>query len=140
MLNKDKGTNMKHCGTPNIVFEKFPFLFSVNNFSNQIPIMGEVYRKVSRKGKTLGKLKTNLDKILSSLKKKKPTAENSETNNISQLSSPFFFRGKNSDIFGFNPKIQSNRQQKDLNRSAFATLPYRLHQNPIDPIRPKLAQ
>ena len=71
------------------------------------------------------------------MKKKNPTDGNNEiivpqNNNISQLSNLFFFKGKNSDIFGHNPKMQTNRQQKYLNRSAFATLPYRLCQIPID--------
>ena len=70
MPTKDEYTKMKPFSTPNIVFEKSPVLFSVNNFNNQIPLIEKVYRKVSRKGKTLGKIKTNADKILSSLKKK----------------------------------------------------------------------
>ena len=93
MPTKDKYIDMKPFSTPNIVFEKSSVVFPVNNFNNQIPIREEIYRKVSRKGKTLGKIKTNADKMLSSLKKKNPTAENNETNNISQLSNLFFFRG-----------------------------------------------
>ena len=39
------------------------------------------------------------------------------------------FRGKNSESFEFNPKIQLNRQLFPKIRPTYATPPYRLHQN-----------
>ena len=53
---KDEYIDMKPFSTPNIEFEKSPVLFSVNHFNNKIPIREAIYRNVSRKGKTLGKI------------------------------------------------------------------------------------
>ena len=70
---------------------------------------------------------TNPDKILSTLKKNPPRDGNNEImvtqyNNISQFGNIFLSKGKNSDMTRHNPKTQTNKQQKDITRSALVIL------------------
>ena len=53
-------------------------------------------------------------------------------NDISQLNNPLLFKGKNSDFYEINFKLQSDGQGRNVNRSAFVVAPIRLHKNHLD--------